>query len=431
MRKKFLKIGVYIGIGLVSIGLTACMSGTPPKPYAQKIDLKSHLSLEKQQSILNDIVKESIDGFHVENACVSTSVRWSFKSVDKYKNCFIINPDATVERKDYSQCIKNRQNVKCTYSGRNMEKYVKALNKTQDQINVKLPNELKTYAEIEPLYNQEEKKLALKVSKVKFSIVDDTKALPKKILKKLEKIAHARGEVIYYKNDFIKKFSILPLDKIKKSIEFNFKVETCATSNCFGYVEENVDNWAIVFDKQSKAYNYNDVPLDVTYHVSSALFHYYPPEKFVLEDSYIKIEVNNKLQKNSSMRSFIIYNKTDKYISINKISGYYNGKIVNLLATSTKGDAAITLPPHSYKDLLDVRFLFKGRNFPSSIVWKNIVADKKSPSYLKGKSFLNAKDFYKTSIDYGFAVSYLLNDANVHKTLYKVENYTAKDLFRK
>ncbi len=411
MRNAVAKLFTLILAGAIVLGVTGC-GGTPPKPYRQTLPTGDKMPQELKQSVVNEMVRlhakvvaseEHIKPFRTKRGCVYAQNRG-----DSYKNCFVVTEQSTVIRRDLSKC-----HGECSYSGSRIKDYVGLLNSTQEYLQKKLPSILEKYPEFSAFYDREKKKLDRCKDRLEITILDPEHILPKSLLSAMYEQVTVNDRYPDKHDTFFMHFYHDP-DELKKDILTNFNVEVCVEKGCFQPMAE-IGNWMVFYDKTNGFFNASTCPESITFTVRGVIFKYLP-KTFSAHDDHIKIEVINDLE--DKIKSFIVYNNTKKFIKINAIAGYYNGKIdTNLLVSP------ITLPPMSYKNITDMM----DHNFPSSVARKSVGIDISS-SFDQDETVATVKEFYRSGVDYGFSVNYSGADSTRTKTLYKQKLYTIEDI---
>jgi hypothetical protein len=429
MKKTIKNLSFLASVGLIFSG---CMGGSP-KPYTQDIKPYENVPASLKQRVVNDIVWVNTelagDGKYTRywgdikasDGCVSTYHRG-----DKYKHCYIVSKSNKVEKKDFSKC--NSKYGGCWYSDTHMEYYLDALNKVEEGLQKDLALRLKKYPKFSEMYDKEFKNFEETTKDIKVMINDKTKILPKEILKQLNSSLYYR-KLYYDKEELFSRYDHHNMKELSEDIKNNFRINTCINKKCFSSLEK-IGNWEILFDKTKANYNYSAAPKNIIFNVKKVVYSYYP-KNFNISDKNIKVEVKNGETevlgkfgyiKENSILKFVIYNKTNQFVIIDSIVGYYDEIVsVNLLPYPIK------LAPKSYQTLAENHISFgkyqslekhMRTDFPSKSM---LIYQKKSSDDKK-----TTKQFYNYKVPYGFSINYSIS--NKTYALYDKRFYSIDDI---
>jgi len=335
---------------------------TAPKPYTANLRTNYQIEFKENFYLLSEALKRTFPSENINNNCLTFDIV-TRKGITLNGR----SPGATTKKLaevcysiDNNQIIRNAR----TYTSLNIH-----LNDWFAYITSKQTTLEVTYSELAFQYvtqkeqqKQEEADYQAKLASLKVDFKDETGRMSENVMKQLQqslKIVPNKPQInIRYKN-IIKRY----------------KLETTSNLPVIPHYKSFKDNIII------RVIGYKVNPVPSFYELSDANLN-------------VKAIYNFELSK---VDELLFSNKTNDFITIHQIAGYFDNKIRDNLLKEP-----LTIPPMSKK----------------AINWRGINTFPIQDSY---DQFLD-----KESTNYGFSVSYKLSQKATSDTLVKIQDYIAK-----
>lgn len=371
------------------------------EPYNTKLSIvDDSLSLEEKRMLLNRIIERKSFSTPYEYkyfGCLNKTIYWNsgnrgWKYSGTLNNCFNIYSNNTIVRSDYTDSR--------IYSkgGQISDNYIEFINKFQLEIEKEFYEEVSKYKKYLTYFDEASLNREKLYTNVSVFLKDNTKVLPKKILKDFDKPTielPKKNKIHVYKNNY---FSV----ESAKDLDEDFTIRSMLS-------KKQIGRYRIKLKENYYEYPASKFPKNLALEIDKVFFSYIP-KNFYFNDKNINVRVKNVFKKvmldysyvgkdDLKIDSILIENKTNKFIEIDTIASYYGQNVDdNILRSYVK----LKIPPKSSKTISSSDINNSHDGF--------FLVDNK-----------------KDKVNYGFSVEYRIADKTLANNLYYTKKYSTND----